>query len=184
MLLENVQNTGISIYAVFDGHGTDFSSKWVKRHLTTNLLKKIVDASNIVRGKSTTPVVSETTTKDKKRPKTYGAEHYVDENNNIDFSSMLTDEILACDYDLLKKLRRIVEDETDENETDENETEKKDSGTTVLIVISDGKWLTVANVGDSRGVLGTSNGLSVPLSTDQKAITVCRMVFSEIYRFA
>lgn len=42
------------------------------------------------------------------------------------------------------------------------------SGTTCLVALLSDKELTVANVGDSRGVLCDKNGKAVPLSHDHK----------------
>ncbi|XP_064639435.1 protein phosphatase 1L-like [Lineus longissimus] len=68
------------------------------------------------------------------------------------FSSILTEEILYVDKQLL-----AVEKMTNEV-----------SGTTGLVALLKGNQLTVANVGDSRGVMCTENGKAIPLSYDHK----------------
>ena len=42
------------------------------------------------------------------------------------------------------------------------------SGTTALVALLRGDLLTVANVGDSRGVICDKNGKAIPLSYDHK----------------
>lgn len=52
ILDENINNnTGISILAVFDGHGGDFAADYAKDVLIQNLYNKIIEAHNIVTGK-------------------------------------------------------------------------------------------------------------------------------------
>lgn len=52
ILDENINNnTGISIFAVFDGHGGDFAADYAKDVLMQNVYNKIIEAHNIVTGK-------------------------------------------------------------------------------------------------------------------------------------
>lgn len=49
---ENINNdTGVSFFAIFDGHGGDFASEFAKDILVQNLFNKIIETSNILRGK-------------------------------------------------------------------------------------------------------------------------------------
>ena len=41
-----------------------------------------------------------------------------------------------------------------------------------MVAVVVGDFLTIANVGDSRGVLCDNNGNTIPLSTDHKPIDV------------
>uniref|UniRef100_U5EEM8 Putative cell adhesion n=1 Tax=Corethrella appendiculata TaxID=1370023 RepID=U5EEM8_9DIPT len=85
------------------------------------------------------------------KPKTYDAKCYI-QNGSINFGKMITDEVLAADYNLV-------------------ETAKKQSnlaGTTALIAIIHHTKLIVANVGDSRGVMCDNKGKAIPLSFDHK----------------
>lgn len=52
ILDENINNnTGISIFAIFDGHGGDFAADYAKDVLIQNVYNKIIEAHNIVTGK-------------------------------------------------------------------------------------------------------------------------------------
>lgn len=47
------------------------------------------------------------------------------------------------------------------------------SGSTALVAVISGDKLTVANVGDSRGVMCDKDGKAIPLSADHKPNQVC-----------
>lgn len=48
---ENVNNTGISLFAIFDGHGGEFAANYAKDHLIQNLYNKIVELNAFKEGK-------------------------------------------------------------------------------------------------------------------------------------
>ncbi|XP_028178596.1 protein phosphatase 1L [Ostrinia furnacalis] len=48
---ENINNTGISLFAIFDGHGGEFAANYAKEHLIQNLFNKIVELSAVREGK-------------------------------------------------------------------------------------------------------------------------------------
>ncbi|XP_037029412.1 protein phosphatase 1L-like [Bradysia coprophila] len=217
VLEENVNNTGVSFFAIFDGHGGEFAADYAKDFLVQNLLSKITAASNSLRGivtpsqstktdcpdddkenTSNQPKPSSTLTQRRPsirksltddcvsngncnreqelylnklgssirnkesflnnnnnnnnvKPQTFDGKCYV-ENGKINFGKMLTDEVLAADFELVK-------------------TAKKTSnlaGTTALIAIVDDSRLIVANVGDSRGVMCDAKMNAIPLSFDHK----------------
>lgn len=52
---ENINNTGISLFAIFDGHGGEFAANYAKDHLIQNLFNKIVELSAFRDGKITPP---------------------------------------------------------------------------------------------------------------------------------
>lgn len=52
---ESVRNTGISFFAIFDGHGGEYAAVFARDHLIENLYKKIEDASDIITGKVPPP---------------------------------------------------------------------------------------------------------------------------------
>lgn len=85
-------------------------------------------------------------------PKSLDAKCYIQSGGKIDYGKMITDEILFADHKLLESAKRS----------------SNVAGTTALIAIIDGTKLTVANVGDSRGVLCDSKGKTIPLSFDHK----------------
>lgn len=85
------------------------------------------------------------------KPKQYDAKCYID-NGKINFGKLLTDEVIAADYALVEKAKKST----------------NIAGTTALIAILYQNNLTVANVGDSRGVMADHKGAAIPLSFDHK----------------
>lgn len=56
---ENVSKTGVSFFAIFDGHGGEFAAVFAKDHLVPSLYTKIIESSNLIKGGVTTsPVIS------------------------------------------------------------------------------------------------------------------------------
>uniref|UniRef100_A0A182P4N3 PPM-type phosphatase domain-containing protein n=1 Tax=Anopheles epiroticus TaxID=199890 RepID=A0A182P4N3_9DIPT len=85
------------------------------------------------------------------KPKTYEARCYV-QNGSINFGKIITDEVLAADYDLVEAAKKMSDF----------------AGTTALIAVIHRTKLIVANVGDSRGVMCDFKGNAIPLSFDHK----------------
>lgn len=52
---ENMNDTGISMFAIFDGHGGEFAADFAKAVLVKNLHLKLTQSSNIATGKTTPP---------------------------------------------------------------------------------------------------------------------------------
>lgn len=52
---ENINHTGISLFAIFDGHGGEFAANYAKDHLIQNLHNKIVEITDFKDGKITEP---------------------------------------------------------------------------------------------------------------------------------
>lgn len=50
---ENINSTGISLFAIFDGHGGEFAANYAKDHLIQNLHNKIVELNAFKEGKLT-----------------------------------------------------------------------------------------------------------------------------------
>ncbi|KAL4715127.1 hypothetical protein ACJJTC_012174 [Scirpophaga incertulas] len=48
---ENINNTGISLFAIFDGHGGEFAANYAKDHLIQNLFNKIIELNAYRDGK-------------------------------------------------------------------------------------------------------------------------------------
>lgn len=86
-------------------------------------------------------------------PKSFEAKCYVQHpGNSINYGKMISDEVLFADYKLVEKARKNT----------------NVAGTTALIAVLEGTKLTVANVGDSRGVMCDFKGNAIPLSFDHK----------------
>ncbi|XP_058818411.1 protein phosphatase 1L isoform X2 [Topomyia yanbarensis] len=253
---ENLNETGISLYAIFDGHGGEYAADFAKAVLVKNLNFKLTQSCSIASGKSTPPVDSmaeepriikrkdceddeeievnerhklnsgpgtsgsltqrrqsfrKSKTEDiidktsgssngndnsnsnnnansanqkletdllnkymgnaspvrlltkenllngttgqasNPKPKTYEAKCYV-QNGSINYGKIITDEVLAADYDLVEMAKKI----------------SNFAGTTALIAVMHNTKLIVANVGDSRGVMCDLKGNAIPLSFDHK----------------
>lgn len=48
---DNINNTGVGIFAVFDGHGGEFAANFAKEKLIYNLSNKIIQIKNLIAGK-------------------------------------------------------------------------------------------------------------------------------------
>uniref|UniRef100_H3CQJ4 Protein phosphatase 1L n=1 Tax=Tetraodon nigroviridis TaxID=99883 RepID=H3CQJ4_TETNG len=82
----------------------------------------------------------------------YARESERKEQSGLSYPSILEQQILNVDREMLDKLSASY----------------NEAGTTCLVALLSDKELTVANVGDSRGVLCDKNGNAVPLSHDHK----------------
>uniref|UniRef100_A0A3Q4M800 Protein phosphatase 1L n=1 Tax=Neolamprologus brichardi TaxID=32507 RepID=A0A3Q4M800_NEOBR len=71
---------------------------------------------------------------------------------SLSYPSILEQQILTLDREMLEKLSAAY----------------NEAGTTCLVALLSDKELTVANVGDSRGVLCDKDGNAIPLSHDHK----------------
>ncbi|KAG7215609.1 hypothetical protein INR49_022135 [Caranx melampygus] len=74
------------------------------------------------------------------------------ERGGLSYPSILEQQILTLDREMLEKLSATY----------------NEAGTTCLVALLSDKELTVANVGDSRGVLCDKDGNAIPLSHDHK----------------
>uniref|UniRef100_A0A6B2EEQ8 Protein phosphatase type 2c n=1 Tax=Phlebotomus kandelakii TaxID=1109342 RepID=A0A6B2EEQ8_9DIPT len=219
---ENVSDTGIALFAIFDGHAGDYAADYAKDVLMKSVSRKIVDAHGIMHGKAVeTPekkiekkpeeadenkeniavdknslaqrrssfrksyssftedclqkgnckeepdiynlnalcrplnkeafLAQNAAVQKTERPQVLDPKCYID-GGKINYGKLLTDEVLAADYDLVEAAKKI----------------KNFAGTTALIAVLDGTRLVVANVGDSRGVMCDSKGNAIPLSFDHK----------------
>uniref|UniRef100_A0A668RLW8 Protein phosphatase 1L n=1 Tax=Oreochromis aureus TaxID=47969 RepID=A0A668RLW8_OREAU len=74
------------------------------------------------------------------------------ERISLSYPSILEQQILTLDREMLEKLSAAY----------------NEAGTTCLVALLSDKELTVANVGDSRGVLCDKDGNAIPLSHDHK----------------
>lgn len=203
---ENINNTGVFLFGVFDGHGGEFAANYAKEKLVKNLSNKIVEikdtmsgklkskcdnkedcqddeksSSTVIRKKSFNKTISTddthrkageitdkellskleslpkpitrevTNLKPTRSFKAKPAKEYINDNK-INYEKLLTDEVLAVDTTLIEAAKKNMDV----------------AGTTALIAIMEGTKLTVANVGDSRGVMCDSKGTAIPVSFDHK----------------
>uniref|UniRef100_A0A3Q2XGX3 Protein phosphatase 1L n=1 Tax=Hippocampus comes TaxID=109280 RepID=A0A3Q2XGX3_HIPCM len=75
-----------------------------------------------------------------------------EKKDGMSYPSILEQQILTLDREMLEKLSATY----------------NEAGTTCLVALLSDKELTVANVGDSRGVLCDKDGKAIPLSHDHK----------------
>ncbi|XP_070162825.1 protein phosphatase 1L isoform X1 [Polyergus mexicanus] len=212
---EDMNNTGVSLFAVFDGHGGEFAANYARDKLISNINKKVIELKDMLAGKvlisqnqltitepekkkednktneklpekrkSFRKVASTSLTDDcmkkaievtdselldklesitpitrKVRPCRQNEElvpqvnlmKYL-EGNKINYGRLLTDEVLAVDRLLVETAKKHMDV----------------AGTTALIALLEDNKLTIANVGDSRGVMCDGKGNAIPLSFDHK----------------
>lgn len=48
---DNINNTGVALFAVFDGHGGEFAANYAKEKLTQNLFNKVAEIKDVISGK-------------------------------------------------------------------------------------------------------------------------------------
>lgn len=221
---DNIDNSGVALFAVFDGHGGEFAANFAKDKLVQSLNQKVAEVKKLIADggvkrhpfygtvstapKSANPGNSTPETPKKGAPvekknsfrktmstsqtdecmkNTVGvtdpellqkldsiprtitrevrpsasdelvptsgpASAYVDSSGIINYGRLLTDEVLAADYQLVEAAKKNMDV----------------AGTTALIAVLEGSRLIVANVGDSRGVMCDSRGKAIPLSFDHK----------------
>nr|XP_018906633.1 PREDICTED: protein phosphatase 1L-like [Bemisia tabaci] len=166
---ENPLNIKASFFGVFDGHSGAYASGYAADVMMKALVRNVAAVKKLI-GDST-PTRSGALTKDnqpqeteqpppeterKTNLKTERLRTYLGAEGVINYGRLLTDVILMvdealCDEFLLKPAGV-----------------PPSVGSSVLIAVLEGSQLTVANVGDSRGVMCDSDGLPVALSFDQK----------------
>lgn len=77
---------------------------------------------------------------------------YIDVLNNINYTRLLTDQILAVDRQVVAHCKARTDM----------------SGSTAVVAVLDGELLVIGNVGDSRAVMADLKGSTIPLSFDHK----------------
>lgn len=106
---------------------------------------------NLMKRNSFTTSGSTNISKEKNEDTTFDS-GYIDSYKNINYTRLLTDQIIAVDKQVVEKCK---------GRTDM-------SGTTAVIAVLDGELLIIGNVGDSRAVMGDLKGSTIPLSFDHK----------------
>nr|XP_031535414.1 protein phosphatase 1L isoform X1 [Vicugna pacos] len=165
VLTDLANKTHPSIFGIFDGHGGETAAEYVKSRLPEALKQHLQDYE-----------------KDK-------------ENSVLSYQTILEQQILSIDREMLEKLT-VSYDEAGVKALVAGEVgspthvslhwtrslgwrkefgaglgwnfSPPPSSTTCLIALLSDKDLTVANVGDSRGVLCDKDGNAIPLSHDHK----------------
>lgn len=146
---EKINDTNVALFAVFDGHGGKYVSSKARSQLMPRIRRKIQD---MVHTKSTG--ISNALTDN--QIEEFSAEYYVnkfdaDDNNLVmAFKQMLFDEIMLFD----ERMQLVAAN--------------KYCGSTAVIAIVTGHYLIVANVGDSRAILGNTADKAIRITKDHK----------------
>ncbi|RXM33149.1 Protein phosphatase 1L [Acipenser ruthenus] len=156
VITDLVNKTHPSIFGIFDGHGGEISFTGN----STDFVEGAVSMKNKIYRTEHVPSNSEP----------HSAAEYVKthlpevlkqqllnyekdkENSVLSYQSILEQHILSIDKEMLDKLSASYDE----------------AGTTCLVALLSDKELTVANVGDSRGVLCDKDGNAIALSHDHK----------------
>lgn len=112
---DNINNTGVALFAVFDGHGGEFAANYAKDKLVPNLLNKVVQIKDLVSGsKGSVKLQKQCSDEDKEeisadKPTT---PHLNERRKSFRRTSSTTDECIKgakeiTDTDLLSKLDSI-----------------------------------------------------------------------------
>lgn len=111
---DNINNTGVALFAVFDGHGGEFAANFAKEKLTQNLFNKVIEIKDIIAGKSTPKalVACDDNNDEKKDPEKPVTPTLTERRKNFRRTSSTTDECIKgvkeiTDYELLSKLDNL-----------------------------------------------------------------------------
>lgn len=111
---DNINNTGVALFAVFDGHGGEFAANFAKEKLTQNLFNKVIEIKDVISGKSTPKslVVCDDNDDEKKDPEKPVTPTLTERRKNFRRTSSTTDECIKgvkeiTDYELLSKLDNL-----------------------------------------------------------------------------
>ncbi|XP_077284722.1 protein phosphatase 1L [Arctopsyche grandis] len=204
---EDVRRTGVSLFAIFDGHGGEFAADYARDHLIPLLSDKILAVKDVISGKATDDKLPQPDNSNKSLKEN---PLLVDRNKSFKKTMSMADDTAkkeVTDPELLSKLSlsrpitrevrptsstpvrtvptplsayvdagkinygKLISDQVlavDKSLVEEAKKTMDVAGTTALIAILENEMLTVANVGDSRGVMCDSKGNAIPLSFDHK----------------
>ncbi|XP_034950097.1 protein phosphatase 1L [Chelonus insularis] len=75
---DNIEDTGVSLFAVFDGHGGEFAANYARDKLIPNINKKVIELKNLLSGKAVPQ--ADQNKNDNERPKESQALQAIDEH--------------------------------------------------------------------------------------------------------
>ncbi|KAL3282069.1 hypothetical protein HHI36_005268 [Cryptolaemus montrouzieri] len=106
---DNINNTGVGLFAVFDGHGGEFAANYAKEKLVQSLYDKVVEIKDLISGKK--PIKKDDSiVKEEEKPKTPTS---VERRKSFKKTNSITDECMRTgtkeitDPELLNKLSNI-----------------------------------------------------------------------------
>lgn len=162
-----IDGTNVSVFAVFDGHGGKYVSSKARSFLMPRIQSKIQE---MVKFKATG--VSSLTSNEIFAE--HSAEYYVEKYGNDDddddelvgaFKQMLHDEIISFD-----EMMQLV-------------PQNSFCGSTAVIAIITGHFLIVANVGDSRAIMGNTADIAIRITKDHKPEDVSIAIKQILFAF-
>ncbi|XP_023030060.1 protein phosphatase 1L [Leptinotarsa decemlineata] len=109
---DNINNTGVALFAVFDGHGGEFAANFAKEKLAQNLFDKVIEIKDLISGKSTPKVMKDSDEEEKKDPEKPVTPTSAGRRKSFRRTSSTTDECIKgakeiTDLELLTKLDNI-----------------------------------------------------------------------------
>ncbi|KAG5877387.1 hypothetical protein JTB14_027998 [Gonioctena quinquepunctata] len=109
---DNINNTGVALFAVFDGHGGEFAANFAKEKLAQNLLDKVIQIKDIISGNPTPKVTKDNVEEEKKDPEKPVTPTTMERRKSFRRTSSTTDECVKgnteiTDVELLTKLDNI-----------------------------------------------------------------------------
>lgn len=109
---DNINDTGVSLYAVFDGHGGEFAANYAKEKLVQSLYNKVVEIKDLISGK--VPAVKRELEKcdDKKETEKPSTPNLQERRKSFKKTTSITEECLKgpkeiTDAELLTKLDNL-----------------------------------------------------------------------------
>lgn len=103
---DNINNTGVGLFAVFDGHGGEFAANYAKEKLIKSLYEKVVEIKQLISGKKELKSVPEEKLKDEEKP---AVTTTLEKRKSFKKVNSITDECLKetkeiTDVEILNKL--------------------------------------------------------------------------------
>ncbi|XP_064212823.1 protein phosphatase 1L isoform X2 [Tribolium castaneum] len=108
---DNINNTGVALFAVFDGHGGEFAANYAKEKLIQSLYGRVVEIKDMIAGK-TTKTCDDEDEPEKKDPEKPPTPSLAERRKSFRKTSSTTDECIKgakeiTDTELLSKLDNI-----------------------------------------------------------------------------
>ncbi|XP_037089645.1 protein phosphatase 1L-like [Pollicipes pollicipes] len=183
---EQRDGRGLSIYAVYDGHGGDFAAEYTKDHLIEALKAKLLEV-HVQRGRaadvgepssarvsiSISPAEPEPEGEREPAGATLGSckSHEAYQRTRSPRRSASAQGDMLVNFFGQINYTKVMQDvfsEVDAALLDAARREACIAGTTAVLALVDGDQVVVASCGDSRAVLCDARGHAVPLTTDHK----------------
>lgn len=109
---DNINNTGVSLFAVFDGHGGEFAANYAKEKLVQNLFNRVVEIKDYIAGKPAAKEVKkqdEEEKKDEEKPVTPRATpNLAERRKSFRKTSSTTDECIKGKQYILSSNNKVI----------------------------------------------------------------------------